>query len=352
VLPLRPRVLSLYTGAGGLDLGFAQAGFELAWANERDRHACRTYAHNLGEHIVEGDLMSVGLPRENFDVVVGGPPCQGWSRIGRMDPDDPRSEHVHRFLDVVEAVKPSAFVMENVANLAEGARWQSVREALLVRARHKLGFRAEMMVLDASHYGVPQARRRVFFVGIRGATPSRPRRSRPVVGTVRATLARLPPYGQPGNDTTCQARVVPARQPVMRPSAYMGGLLFNGSGRPLRLDAPARTLPASMGGNATPILDQLELDEGAAPWVVEYHARLLAGGRPLRRAPKRMRRITVEEAAALQSFPPSFKFFGPTAAQYRQIGNAVPPTLARAVARTLMRQLSALQDQAHPALVA
>jgi DNA (cytosine-5)-methyltransferase 1 len=352
VPPLRPRVLSLYTGAGGLDLGFAQAGFELAWANERDPHACRTYAHNLGEHIIEGDLLSVELPCEDFDVVVGGPPCQGWSRIGRMDPHDPRSEHVHRFLDVVEAVRPIAFVMENVANLAEGARWQSVREALLSRATNELGFRAEMMVLDASHYGVPQARRRVFFVGIRGAIPCRPPRASPELGTVRATLARLPPYGDRGNSTICRARVVPARQPVLRPSAYLGGLLFNGSGRPLYLDAPARTLPASMGGNATPILDQLELDEGAAPWVVEYHERLLAGGRPLRRAPKRMRRITVEEAAALQSFPPSFKFSGSTVAQYRQIGNAVPPTLARAVARMLIRQLRTLQDRASPALVA
>jgi DNA (cytosine-5)-methyltransferase 1 len=338
---LRPRVLSLYAGAGGLDLGFAQAGFELAWANERDRHACRTYAHNLGAHIVEGDLLSVEIPSpsEGIDVVVGGPPCQGWSRMGRMDPDDPRSNHVHRFLDVVESVSPIAFVMENVANLAEGPRWQSVRDALLVRARRQLGYTTEMMVLDASDYGVPQARRRMFFVGIRGARPFRPRRTRARPRTVRATLAQLPAYGEPGNDTICRARVVPAHQPVMRPSAYMGGLLFNGSGRPLNLDAPARTLPASMGGNATPILDQLEFEEGAAPWVVDYHHRLLSGGRTLRRAPERMRRITVEEAAALQSFPSSFKFFGPSGAQYRQIGNAVPPALARAVARTLIRSL-------------
>jgi DNA (cytosine-5)-methyltransferase 1 len=337
---LRPRVLSLYSGAGGLDLGFAQAGFELGWANERDRHACRTYAHNLGAHVVEGDLLSVEIPSDDFDVVIVGPPCQGWSRIGRMDPEDPRSEHVHRFLDVVEAVSPTAFVMENVANLAEGARWQSVREALLVRATRELGFTTEMMVLDASDYGVSQARRRMFFVGVRGAAPSRPRKMRSSKPkTVRATLERLPAFGEPGNNTACRARVVPARRPVMRPSAFMGGLLFNGSGRPLDLDAVARTLPASMGGNATPIVDQLELGEGAPAWVAGYHRRLLAGRRPLRRAPQRMRRITVEEAAALQSFPQSFRFFGPTAAQYRQIGNAVPPALAFAVARTLMRSL-------------
>jgi DNA (cytosine-5)-methyltransferase 1 len=109
-------------------------------------------------------------------------------------------------------------------------------------------------------------------------------------------------------------------------------LLFNGSGRPLELDAPAKTLPASMGGNATPIVDEAELRDGAAPWVVAYHARLLEGGRPYKRAPSRLRRITVQEAAALQTFPPDWEFCGPQVAQYRQIGNAVPPNLAYHVA--------------------
>jgi DNA (cytosine-5)-methyltransferase 1 len=345
-------VLSVYSGAGGLDLGFAEAGFEIGWANERDPDACQTYEHNIGRHLAKGDLLSMQIPSGQFDVVVGGPPCQGWSRIGRMDPDDPRSEHVHRFLDVVQAVAPSAFVMENVASLAEGSRWQEARKGLLDRAEIELGFRVKMIVLDAADFGVPQVRRRMFFVGIRYANPVRPRRTHTTPGTVRATFARLPAYGEAGNDTRCRARVVPARKPVMRPSAYMGGLLFNGSGRPLDLDAPARTLPASMGGNATPIIDQLELATGANPWVVDYHRRLVNGGRPLRRAPVRMRRITVEEAAALQSFPQSFRFFGTAASQYRQIGNAVPPALARAVARTLMRQLNDLSVDGCPARAA
>jgi DNA (cytosine-5)-methyltransferase 1 len=149
----------------------------------------------------------------------------------------------------------------------------------------------------------------------------------------------LPPYGEPGNDTGCVARVVPAKDPVLRPSAYQGALLFNGSGRPLDLDGPSRTLPASMGGNATPIIDQLELDRGAEPWVVNYHRHLLSGGEPLTTAPSRMRRITVEEAAALQSFPRGFRFLGPIGAQYRQIGNSVPPALARAVARAVRRAI-------------
>lgn len=334
--------MSLYSGAGGLDLGFQQAGFALAWANEIDPHACQTYRDNLGDHVVQGDVLKTPIPKSRFDVVIGGPPCQGWSRIGRMDPNDPRSQHVHRFFDVVESVEPHAFVMENVAHLAESARWTRVRDDLLNRAREDLGYNAALYVLDASHYGVPQARRRMFLVGLRDSVPQPPRTfSRRTPPTVREALRRLPAHGEPGNDTGCRARVVPAKEPVMRPSAYQGALLFNGSGRPLALDRPARTLPAAMGGNATPIVDQLELEAGLTPWVQAYHARLQAGVPPADAAPPRMRRITVQEAAALQSFPPDFRFSGPVGAQYRQIGNSVPPALARAVARSLLRSLRA-----------
>jgi DNA (cytosine-5)-methyltransferase 1 len=348
----RPRALSLYAGAGGLDLGFSQAGFDILWANEWDPYACQTYAHNIGSHVVQGDVLTTKLPDGDFDVVIGGPPCQGWSRIGRMDPEDPRSQHVHHFLDVVEAVSPRAFVMENVASLGEAPRWSQVRSRLLTRVQAKLGYTPTLLVLDASHFGVAQSRRRMFLIGVRNGARISPRphtRHRPPC--VGDALRQLPAYGEMGNNTRCTARVVPAQRPVMRPSAYMGALLFNGSGRPLDLSEPARTLPASMGGNATPIVDQDELDEGSTAWVLHYHQHLKSGGQPISAAPKRMRRITVEEAAALQSFPRSFRFFGPVGAQYRQIGNAVPPALGRAVARSLIRALASSKD-AGPSQVA
>jgi DNA (cytosine-5)-methyltransferase 1 len=159
-------------------------------------------------------------------------------------------------------------------------------------------------------------------------------------------LEKLPRYGEPGNDSGCSARVIPASKPIMRPTAYRGSLMFNGSGRPLLLDGHAKTLPASMGGNATPIIDQEELEHGAEPWVVEYHRRLLNGQSPLKHAPTRLRRITVQEAAALQSFPPRWAFAGPRVAQYRQVGNAVPPNLAQAVAasvRDVLERLDSLE---------
>ncbi len=342
VAPASYTAVSLYAGAGGLDLGFSRAGFDLLWAIDSDRHAVSTYEANLGKHVIHGQLPKDGPPAGlRPDIVIGGPPCQGFSVIGRMDPDDPRSQHVHTFFDVVERLEPRAFCMENVRALAQAPRWEAVKDALLQRAR-ELEYRVELMVLNAADYGVPQARQRMFLVGVQGASPLCPvpisKESQP---TVREALSKLPPFGEPGNSKGSTAKVVPAPKPVMRPSAYHGSLLFNGSGRPLQLDSPAKTLPASMGGNATPILDQDELEKGVSPWVVGYHARLQQGGRPLKRAPKRMRRITVEEAAELQSFPLDWQWKGPQGAVYRQVGNAVPPGLAEWVAISLKEALEA-----------
>jgi DNA (cytosine-5)-methyltransferase 1 len=336
--------ISLYCGAGGLDLGFARAGFDIRWAIDSDPFAVETYNRNLEPRALCGDVLEVDPPRAaRPDVVIGGPPCQGFSVIGRMDPGDPRSQHVNHFLDVVEMLRPRAFVMENVKTLGASPRWGHIRGRLLDRAAH-LGYNRSLFVLNAQDYGVPQSRERMFLVGLLDGDPLEP--SATTTGrppTVRSALARLPPHGEPGNDETCPAQVVPARNPIMRPTAFRGSLLFNGSGRPLLLDAPAKTLPASMGGNATPILDQDELDHGSEPWVVGYHRRLQGGGRPLRRAPKRLRRITVQEAAALQSFPVGWRFSGPRVAQYRQIGNAVPPRLAEAVARSVADALLGME---------
>jgi DNA (cytosine-5)-methyltransferase 1 len=343
----RLSAISLYSGAGGLDCGFDKAGFSIKWAIDSDPWAVRTYNENLASSAVCGDVLTTDPPTGlNPDVIFGGPPCQGFSVIGRMDPGDPRSQHVEHFMKVVEDLRPKAFVMENVKALAENPRWAQVRDKLVSRAE-QLGFEAEIFVLNASHYGVPQARERMFLIGIQGARPTRPApTTEDNPPTVREALASLPALGQPGNDGVCSARVVPARKPIMRPSAYAGSLLFNGSGRPLNLDGPAKTIPASMGGNATPIIDQEELEHGADPWVVEYHERLRRGGKPRFRAPKRLRRITVQEAAALQSFPDEWNFLGSQVAQYRQIGNAVPPLLAVAVAAHVQVILEGIEDPA------
>jgi DNA (cytosine-5)-methyltransferase 1 len=343
--PSKYSAISLYCGAGGLDLGFTRAGFRIRWAIDRDPSAVETYTANLDPCAVCGDVLRVDPPvGMEPTLVIGGPPCQGFSVIGRMDPDDPRSQHVDHFFDIVTHLHPRAFVMENVKALAASPRWASVRERLLDRAS-ALGYERSLFLLNAQDFNVPQSRERMFLIGIRGATPERPiATTAGCPPTVRSALERLPRFGEPGNDASCTARVIPATKPIMRPTAHRGSLLFNGSGRPLKLDGPAKTLPASMGGNATPIIDQEELEHGSQPWVVEYHRRLQRGKSPLKRAPSRLRRITVQEAAALQTFPAGWTFAGARVAQYRQVGNAVPPSLAEAVALSV-RDVLERQDR-------
>jgi DNA (cytosine-5)-methyltransferase 1 len=202
-----------------------------------------------------------------------------------------------------------------------------------------LGYTVRVYLLDASAYGVPQKRERAFFIGTAdGLSPVR--RIRPTVDrpcTAGEVLRALPPPSVAPNLGVCGAKVVPAKKPVLRRSPY-AGMLFNGQGRPIDLASSVNTLPASMGGNKTPIVDEGELREGLAPLAPEYHRRLLRGLPPLAQGSPRLRRLTVTEAALLQGFPVEFRFAGPQASRYVQIGNAVPPALAEAVARALLRQ--------------
>lgn len=332
-------LVSAYSGCGGLDLGFRLAGFQPLWANDIDRHAAATYSHLLGDHIVVGDIETVDRPTAGAaDLVIGGPPCQGFSVAGKMNPRDPRSVHVTRFLDLVERVQPTAFVMENVRALATSPRWADVLEALDERARGPLGYETTLLVLNAADFGVPQQRERMFLVGAPAKLPESVERTVDAPRTVREAFACLPKAGEPGNHTRCSAGITPAKRPVLRPSAYRGSLLFNGNGRHLHPEYPAPTLPASMGGNATPIIDEIELAGGEA-WVEGYHRRLLAGEPPTDRAPAQLRRITVEEAAQLQSFPIDTEWCGPTGTRFRQIGNSVPPRMAFVVAKLVERAL-------------
>lgn len=339
-------VVSLYSGAGGLDLGFSQAGFEILWANDIDEHAVETHNKLFGhDAAIAGDIRAIRrlLPRAgDVDLVIGGPPCQGFSVAGRMDPNDPRSRHVWDFLGVVRDLAPTVFVMENVKALAVNRRWSQLRNELFAQAM-RLGYHVQLLLLNAAHFGVPQARERMFLIGSKSSTPIIPLpTSSEQPPTVRSVLESLPPYGSPGNDTLCAARVTPAKTPVLRRSPF-AGMLFNGQGRPIDLDRPAPTLPASMGGNRTPIVDQRQLDAGEPCWVVEYHKHLWEGGDPVDHVPERLRRLTVEEAAALQTFPPGMHWAGRQSAQYRQIGNAVPPKLAYHVAKAVARSLNGVE---------
>jgi DNA (cytosine-5)-methyltransferase 1 len=335
--------VSLFSGCGGLDLGLEKAGLRKILATDRDGAALQTAASSTymaSSDVWESDiseLIDSGMLKNYRDagVVAGGPPCQGFSVAGYMDPDDPRSQLVYRFMDAVEILRPKAFIMESVAALAS-KRWKYVLSRLRVTA-DRLGFDTTVVVLNAADYGVPQNRKRMFLIGMpRGKTPvssfweNKPNAESPV--TVRQTLSPVKFYAH--DDLMCRANIVPAANPVLRKSPY-AGMLVNGGGRIIDLDAPAPVIAATIGGNNTPIIDLNALDRDSKPWVETYHAHLMAGGEPFPELPPfgevRLRRITLYEAAALQGFTCNFRFEGKTMEKWSQAGNAVPPILGEVV---------------------
>ena len=326
------RAFSLFSGAGGMDLGFEQAGFIVDFRLDSDRDCCDTLHRNFrcGDTVACADAGGVSFSVEDCDlvrvsghgdhiflprpdVVFGGAPCQAFSVAGRQDPDDPRATLVGQFVRIVSESFPDMFVLENVPALLRSMKPHAVA------ARDLL-------------FGLPQSRERVFFFGARIPCCI------PTISSImahssspRTAGAVLKEIGAGGRGEVPRTKVVPARNPILRRSPY-GGMLFNGRGRPVNRDSASGTLPASMGGNRTPIIDDNELYEGGRAWVADYHSRLMDGAQPAKDAPPCLRRMTAVEAAAFQGFPRDFSFCGKQSSVYRQIGNAVPPPMARAVA--------------------
>ena len=277
-------------------------------------------------------------------MIFGGPPCQGFSVAGKMDPNDLRSKLIFSFCNVIEKVKPKAFVMENVKALGSLSKFEDVRIELLSRFQ-KAAYTVTIHILNSKDFGVPQARERVFFIGVKNGKKAVYkayfRKYLKAAPTLREVLI---PLGKPGtecNDRICKAKVTLAAKPILRKSPY-AGMLFNGQGRPLNPDGWASTLPASMGGNRTPIIDDRHLYQGNNSWVEEYHRNLMVGGKPqgMHDAPSYLRRLTINEAALLQTFPENYIWCGPSSKVYSQIGNAVPCELAKVVASCIRDTLT------------
>lgn len=335
--------IDLFAGAGGLSLGLRAAGFDVLAASEWDDDACDTFAkHHPSADIIRGDLGSpealdqIRAYKGSVRVVVGGPPCQPWSTGGlRRGSEDPRNGFP-LFRLVVKDLQPDAFIMENVAGVRRAAQ-RSYYDAL-INDLAALGYAVTTKEVNAADYGVPQNRRRVIAVGIRGRSFVFPEpthgRDRAFPALVAGDVLRLGEVvGEPNTSI-----VTFAAHPDLRPNPY-DGHLYNGGGRPIELSRPSPTLLASMGGNKTPWLDTGSV-------VPDYHANLVNGGAPRSGLVPGARRITVAEAALLQTFEipersgsGGVTFAGRRSSQYRQVGNAVPPRLAAVIGAAIARQL-------------
>lgn len=339
------RTVSVFSGAGGLDIGAIEAGANVIWANDMMKEACQTYRMNIGDHIVCGDINEKMKELDglgDISLLIGGPPCQGFSVAGKMDANDKRSQLIWSYLSVLAMLKPHAFVMENVKALGTLQKWEGTRN-LLIKAMRDLGYSVNYIVLNAKDFDVPQARERIFVIGFRGDSQLMPdlekmiKPYRKPAKTVREVLLSLDKAGTGDNQDVCRAKITLAHNPVLRRTPY-AGMIFNGLGRPLRLDSYSATLPASMGGNKTPIIDEQELYNGIKPWVETYFDDLIQNpsAPDTTSVPDYLRRITVAEAALIQTFPKDYQFHGSQSMKYTQIGNAVPCNMAKAVVQMVI----------------
>lgn len=342
----RLKFIDLFSGCGGMSLGFEQAGFECALAVDMWADALTTYQYNNPKaQILCADISQIDAEKfkhqcqiDRVDLIIGGPPCQGFSLAGKRIIDDERNSLYKGFVRFVAAFQPRAFVMENVPNILSIGG--GVVKESIVEEFTKLGYKVEHKVLMASEYGVPQNRRRAFFVGLlNGASFVFP----------VATLLKAVTSSEALSDLTEWSVEDGAPYAVPAQSSYQvairqGSLgVFNhkaSAHKQKTIDTIAlvpdggnyKDLPISLQRTRRVNIAWTRLDSQRPSFTIDtghnHHFHY-----------KYNRVPTVRESARLQSFPDTFIFMGSKVSQLKQVGNAVPPMLARAIAGALMKQI-------------
>lgn len=343
------RLIDLFAGAGGMSLGFTDrrfgGGFRSVWAVDLDRAAVQTYRKNFGDHVDCADIeqwLASGRPVPAADVVVGGPPCQGFSLLNKQRVGDRRRELWQPFMDVVGLSGAQAFVIENVAELL------SSPEADAIKARAKeLGFDTVSSVLLAADYGAPQTRRRAVIVGWKSNLGNEPvfpplpthaspdsLSNLPPWRTVWDAISDLPaPLGTSIRNDPPPYDLHFGRNPTPKSLERYRAVPPGGNRFDLQRNAPGITpqcwINKTSGG--TDLFGRLWWERPSVTIRTEFFKP--EKGRYLH--PEEDRPITHREAARLMGFPDDFKFVGSKVEIARQIGNAVPPPLGGAIATTV-----------------
>ena len=320
------NVISLFSGCGGLDLGFEKAGFEIPVANEYDRTIWETFKINHPKtHLIEGDIRKVNEAEfpERVTGIIGGPPCQSWSEAGALRGiDDARGQLFFDYIRILRTVKPAFFLAENVSGMLSNRHSEAVQNIL--NLFKESGYRVTLNLVNAKDYGVAQERKRVFYIGFRddldidfefpeGSTKDDEKKI-----TLRDIIWDL------------QYTAIPAEEKNHHnPAAINNNEYFTGAFSPIFMsrnrvkgwDEQAFTVQAS--GRQCQLHPQ-------APKMVKVDkndCRFVVGKEGL------YRRMTIREVARVQGFPDDFKFiYNNTNDAYKMIGNAVPVNLAYEIA--------------------
>jgi DNA (cytosine-5)-methyltransferase 1 len=383
----RPIAIDLFAGAGGLSLGFEQAGFDIAAAVEVDPIHCAIHEFNFPHCAVIPKSvvgltgpeirMAAGIGNRPVDCVFGGPPCQGFSLIGHRALDDPRNSLVLEFVRVVSELDARTFAFENVKGLTVGRHKLFLEELVIAFEDAGYDVRLPWNVLDASSYGVPQHRQRLFLLGAKKGSgvpryprartnPADERRQHPGLDagpTARDALGDLPDADQFARLIDGDSVETTEFHP---PSAYAAEMrcLSNGawhygytrSWRPSTLTSSARTMHSAISkrrfaetgpGSVEPISRFYKLSPAGLSNTLRAGTDGARGAftspRPIHYLHDRC--VTVREMARLHGFPDWFRLHSTKWHGARQVGNAVPPPLARAVASGVMAALGLYPDE-------
>jgi DNA (cytosine-5)-methyltransferase 1 len=326
------NIVSFFAGAGGLDLGFQKAGFNVIWANEYDKDIWETYEKNHPYTILDRrsivNIKSDEVPE--CDGIIGGPPCQSWSEAGSLRGiNDKRGQLFYDFIRILEAKKPKFFLAENVNGMLLERHSEALKNIKELFKHAGIGYELSFKLLNASDFDVPQDRKRVFFIGIRKDLNFKFEFPQPLIQkvTLEEKISDLKDNVVPakeGNNTNKENCKVPNHE-------YMiGGFssMFMSRNRVRTWKEQSFTIQA--GGRHAPIHPQ-------APKMkfIEQNKRIFVPGKE-----DLYRRLSVRECARIQTFPDYFTFYyNHISAGYKMIGNAVPVNFAKHLAVSIKKQI-------------
>ncbi|SFV65887.1 DNA-cytosine methyltransferase [hydrothermal vent metagenome] len=305
------KVISLFSGCGGVDLGFVKAGATILWANDIDCDAVKTYKQNIANHIICKDIYDVAVEEipNGADLIVGGFPCLGFTvaKGKSRNINDSVNFLYKEYIRVLKAKKTKYFLIENVPGMRSGKEFNSFFENML-KEFEEVGYRVKYQTLLASDYGVPQNRRRIIIIGTRNDIEIEPNFPTPTHSKNENLL--LKPY-------------VTIKDAISDLPADYDEIIANHTGSKHKVKINGYV------GNR-----QLDWDK-PSPTITGRGSR--SGGAVIHPHPNNKRRLSVRECARLQSFPDDFIFSGSNGAGFAHIGNAVPPILSFYLAKEFIK---------------